>query len=130
MYKAITRDISVVVVPKFIGDQSDPEGRKFMWSYTITVENRSDETVKLLTRHWIITDGLGRTHEVRGDGVVGEQPTLNPGDSFQYTSGCPLATPSGFMAGSYGMMNHRRETFDIAIPSFSLDSPFERQSVN
>jgi len=130
MYQAVTRNIRVTVKPQFLENQSLPEERKFVWAYTITVENQSEETVKLLTRHWIITDGLGRKQEVKGDGVVGEQPTLNPGDSFEYSSGCPLSTPSGLMQGSYGMVNHRTEMFEIAVPVFSLDSPYDRHSVN
>jgi ApaG protein len=130
MYQAVTRNIRVTVKPQFLESQSVPEQQKFVWAYTITVENRSEETVKLLTRHWIITDGLGRKQEVKGDGVVGEQPTLNPGDSFEYSSGCPLSTPSGLMEGSYGMINHRTEMFEIAVPPFSLDSPYDRHSVN
>ena len=130
MYQATTRNIRVTVKPHFLESQSLPEQQKYVWAYTITVENQSEETVKLLTRHWIITDGLGRKQEVKGDGVVGEQPTLNPGDSFEYSSGCPLSTPSGLMEGSYCMINHRTEMFEIAVPVFSLDSPYDRHSVN
>ena len=130
MYEHTTRHISVAVEPQYLENQSNPDEGKFVWAYTITLENLSGETVRLLTRHWVITDGLGRKQEVKGDGVVGEQPTLRPGDSFQYTSGCPLNTSSGVMEGSYGMVNEKTEHFDIVIPAFSLDSPHDRHSVN
>jgi ApaG protein len=83
-----------------------------------------------LSRYWKITDAFGRIQEVRGDGVVGEQPTLKPGENFQYTSGCPLSTPNGFMVGSYHMKNQHGETFDVDVPAFSLDSPYGEHSVN
>lgn len=130
MYQQTTRHISITVTPKFLDNQSQPDEGRFVWSYTISLENRSGETVKLLTRHWIITDGLGRRQEVKGDGVIGEQPILRPGDKFEYTSGCPLNTPSGFMSGQYGMINASGEGFEIAIPAFSLDSPYDVHSVN
>ncbi len=130
MYEQTTRHIRIVVQPQFLENQSEPDAGKFVWAYTINLENLSGETVKLLTRHWIITDGLGRNQEVKGDGVIGEQPTLRPGDSFQYTSGCPLTTPSGVMSGSYGMIDERGQKFDVEIPAFSLDSPYDVHSVN
>lgn len=130
MYEQTTRHIHVLVRPQFLENQSQPDEGKYVWAYTITLENRSDETVKLLTRHWIITDGIGRTQEVKGDGVIGEQPTLRPGDQFEYTSGCPLSTPSGMMGGSYGMVNAKGEAFDVVIPAFSLDSSYDQHSVN
>ncbi len=130
MYEQTTRHIRIVVQPQFLENQSEPDAGKFVWAYTINLENLSGETVKLLTRHWIITDGLGRKQEVKGDGVIGEQPTLRPGDSFQYTSGCPLTTSSGVMSGSYGMIDERGQKFDVEIPAFSLDSPYDVHSVN
>lgn len=130
MYKQTTRHIRIVVQPQFLENQSEPDEGKFVWAYTITLENLGGQSVKLLTRHWIITDGLGRQQEVRGDGVIGEQPTLRPGDSFQYTSGCPLSTSSGVMSGSYGMLSDKGEKFDVMIPAFSLDSPYDKHSVN
>jgi ApaG protein len=130
MYEQITRHIRIIVFPQFLENQSQPDDNKYVWAYTITLENRSDETVKLLTRHWVITDGLGRKQEVKGDGVIGEQPVLRPGDRFEYTSGCPLNTPSGVMSGSYGMITKQGENFDVVIPAFSLDSPYDRHSVN
>ena len=130
MYEAVTENIKVSVRPQFLEGQTKPDESKYVWAYTITVENRGGETVTLLTRHWIITDGFGRRQDVRGDGVVGEQPRLGPGQSFQYTSGCPLATPSGMMVGSYGMITSDGRPFDVAIPAFSLDSPHDQHSVN
>jgi ApaG protein len=130
MYEAVTDHIRITVVPAFLENQSEPDNQKFVWAYTIGVENLGGETVTLLTRHWIITDGLGRRQDVRGDGVVGEQPTLQPGQRFEYTSGCPLTTPSGLMVGSYGMITSQGRQFDVAVPAFSLDSPHDRHSLN
>lgn len=130
MYEETTRRITVFVEPQFLENQSKPDEGTYVWSYTIVVRNTGQETVKLLTRHWIITDAIGRKQEVRGDGVIGEQPVLKPGTQFQYTSGCPLNTSSGVMEGSYGMINEKGEQFEIAIPAFSLDSPHDKHSVN
>jgi ApaG protein len=130
MYKALTENIHVTVRPEYLESQSRPDENRFMWAYTIAVENHGVETITLLTRHWIITDGLGRRQDVRGDGVVGEQPTLRPGQRFEYTSGCPLATPSGMMVGSYGMITATGRPLEVAIPAFSLDSPHDHHSVN
>ncbi len=130
MYSSITRNIRIQVEPQFLEGQSRPDEAKFVWAYTITVENHGGETVTLRSRYWKITDGFGRIQEVRGDGVVGEQPTLQPGENFQYTSGCPLATPNGMMVGSYLMQNQDGETFDVDVPAFSLDSPYDNHSVN
>jgi ApaG protein len=130
MYQSLTENIRITVRPEFLESQSQPDNGRFMWAYTIRVENLGPETVTLLTRHWIITDSLGRRQDVRGDGVVGEQPTLRPGQQFEYTSGCPLQTPSGMMVGRYGMITGTGRPFDVAIPAFSLDSPHDRHSVN
>ena len=130
MYRAVTRDIEVQVEPFFLPERSDPAQNRYVWAYRITIDNRSDALVQLLSRYWHITDGAGRVEEVRGPGVVGEQPELNPGDSFQYTSGCPLSTPSGIMVGRYTMRNDRGELFDIEIPAFSLDLPGTMRTVN
>lgn len=130
MYRAVTRDIEVMAEPFFMEDRSNPDENAYFWAYRITIANHSDRPVKLMSRHWRITDGMGRVQEVRGDGVVGDQPELEPGDSYQYTSGCPLTTPSGFMAGAYTMTAEGGETFDIEIPAFSLDVPDETRSVN
>jgi ApaG protein len=123
MYQCTTRNIRVSVRPEFLEDQSRPEDGYFVWAYTIVVENLGTETVTLKTRYWKITDSGGRVQEVRGAGVVGEQPTLRPGQSFQYTSGCPLTTASGFMVGAYQMETDTGEAFNVEIPAFSLDSP-------
>jgi ApaG protein len=130
MYRAITRNIEITVQPQFLENQSQPEQNNFVWAYTITVTNRGPEIVQLLTRHWIITDGNGLSQEIRGPGVIGEQPTLKPRESFQYSSGCPLTTPSGMMVGTYGMVTTSGEYFNVEIPAFSLDSRFDKHSVN
>jgi len=129
-YEAETRNLTVRVRPEYLPDQSDEEERRWVWAYWIEIENRGRETVQLLGRHWIITDGMGRVEEVKGLGVVGKQPILRPGERFDYTSGCPLATPSGMMVGSYAMVTDSGERFDISIPAFSLDLPGERRVVN
>lgn len=130
MYRAVTRHIEVTVEPNFEPDRSSAEQGQFFWSYSIVIRNSGDETVQLKTRHWIITDATGRHQEVRGEGVVGEQPILGPGEYFEYTSGVPLVTPSGFMTGSYRMVTDSGENFDIDIPAFSLDSPGQRRVLN
>lgn len=130
MYKAITRDIQVTVLPTYLAEQSDPSQNRYVWSYTIEIANLGDRTVQLMSRHWIITDADGRREEVRGPGVVGEQPILRPGEAFRYTSGCPLTTPSGIMVGSYRMVDEDGRAFDVEIPAFSLDSPFNRKVLN
>jgi ApaG protein len=123
MYQRTTRSIRITVKPAFLEEQSQPDEGYYVWAYTITIENQSEETVTLKTRYWRITDGKGQVQEVRGAGVVGEQPTLKPGDSFEYTSGAPLPTPSGFMVGSYQMETAQGEPINVEIPAFSLDSP-------
>ena len=130
MYEIISQKFRVNVHPQYLAGQSDPDGDKFVWAYTITIENLSSHTATLLTRHWSITDAVGHTQEVNGDGVVGEQPTLAPGESFQYTSGCPLTTPSGVMMGHYGMIRDDGQKFNIDIPAFSLDSPHDKRRFN
>ncbi len=124
-YSATTRDIRVTVRPAYLDDQSAPNDNHFVWAYHVTIENLGRETVQLRSRCWRITDARGELHEVRGPGVIGEQPVLEPGDVFDYTSGTPLATPSGIMNGTYQMENERGEAFDIEIPAFSLDSPYQ-----
>jgi len=130
MYRAVTRNIEVVVTPRFIADRSSPENNYFFWAYTIAITNKGKDTVQLKTRHWRITDAGGRRQEVRGPGVVGEEPVLKSGESFEYTSGVPLQTPSGFMAGTYGMVSSSGEHFDIEIPAFSLDSGNAKPTIN
>lgn len=124
MYTKTTNHIKVTVLPHYLGNQSEPSENRYFWSYTIQVENHSQDTVRLINRHWQITDGLGRTHEVRGSGVVGAQPTLKPGEAFEYTSGVPLETPSGIMVGEYEMQSDNGEKLQVSVPAFSLDSPF------
>jgi ApaG protein len=130
MYRAVTRNIEVVVTPRFVADRSSPDNNYFFWAYTIAITNHGEDTVQLKTRHWRITDASGRRQEVRGAGVVGEEPILKAGESFGYTSGVPLQTPSGFMFGSYGMVSASGEHFDIEIPAFSLDSGDEKRTLN
>jgi ApaG protein len=125
-YFAVTRGIKVSVRPIFLEDQSQPEERQFVWAYRVRIENHGPEHVRLLRRTWHITDGRGRTQHVEGDGVLGEQPQLDPGEAFEYTSGTPLETPSGFMTGAYHMVSVASgEPFDVRIPAFSLDSPHQ-----
>jgi ApaG protein len=135
-YAQLTRGINVRVASFYLEDQSEPEAGRYVWAYRVTIENRGDTTVQLLRRSWRITDARGRIFLVEGDGVVGEQPVLEPGEAFEYTSGTPLETPSGFMTGQYHMIVHGRgpavaaagaagEAFDVAIPPFSLDSPHQ-----
>ena len=130
MYQTMTRNIEVTVTPKFLPERSSQEKSYFFWAYTIEISNHGSETVQLKTRHWRITDAFGRVQEVRGAGVVGEEPVLEPGASYEYTSGVPLPTPSGFMVGTYGMVSARGERFDIQIPAFSLDSPEAKRTIN
>ena len=130
MYRATTRKIEVKVTPEFSPERSSAEEGYFFWAYTIEITNGSPETVQLKTRYWRITDALGRVQEVNGAGVVGEEPVLAPGENFEYTSGVPLATPSGIMAGRYGMVSGRGEAFEIEIPAFSLDAPGAGRTVN
>ena len=124
-YSATTRQISVSVNPIYLDDQSAPEHSRFVWAYHVVIENRGAETVQLRSRHWRITNARGELREVRGPGVVGEQPRLEPGDAFEYTSGVPLTTPSGIMSGSYQMESEHGDSFDVEIPAFSLDSPHQ-----
>lgn len=130
MYRAVTADIEVVVRPQFSQEQSQPEKSKFFWTYNVEITNRGAETVQLRTRHWEITDGNGQRQDVRGPGVVGEQPVLKPGETFRYASGCPLTTPQGIMVGQYEMVTADGARFSVAIPAFSLDSPFETRKLN
>ena len=130
MYRAVTRQIEVTVEPNFMPGRSSAAEGQYFWSYTIVITNSGEETVQLKTRHWIITDASGRRQEVRGEGVVGEQPKLAPGERFQYTSGVPLPTESGFMTGRYQMVTDRGERFEIDVPTFSLDSPNAKRTLN
>ena len=130
MFKATTHGITVNVLPVFIDERSDPQSSQYFWAYRISIENQSGQTVQLLSRYWHITDGIGRVEEVQGDGVVGEQPVLADGETYTYTSGCPLQTPSGIMVGKYTMVDSAGKTFEIDVPAFPLDLPDHTPSIN
>lgn len=129
-YVAETRGVVVRVRPQFLPDQSEPSERRWTWAYRIEIENNSTETVQLISRRWTITDAFGRVEEVKGLGVVGEQPAIRPGEIFSYASGCPLGTPSGTMVGAYTMITDDGDRFEAEIPAFSLDQPQARRVVN
>lgn len=130
MYEALTHNIKVTVKPFYLEDQSSPSDNHYVWAYQVRIENIGRETVQLRNRYWQITDAFGRVQEVRGPGVVGEQPVLQPGESFEYTSGTPLQTPSGIMVGTYEMEAADGNHFDVDIPAFSLDSPHQPVQIN
>ena len=130
MYKAETKGISVSVEPEYLEDRSDPSEQRFFWAYTVEIANDTAAPVQILARHWIITDQNGRREDVRGLGVVGEQPLIEPGESFTYTSGCPLPTPSGTMVGSYEAIGEDGRVFSVDIPAFSLDIPGVKRVLN
>lgn len=115
--------IEVAVLPAYLAEQSDPTNDHYVFSYTVTIRNEGKEPARLMTRHWIITDGDGQVQEVRGDGVIGEQPYLKPGEGFKYTSGTFMNTPVGTMQGSYQMVADNGDKFDAEIPSFTLSVP-------
>jgi ApaG protein len=129
-YVAITRGIAVSVEPAYLEANSSPGKSQFFWAYRVTIENQGRETVQLRSRHWMITNAHGEFTEIKGPGVIGEQPLLKPGESYSYMSGALLNTPSGMMGGSYQMETDRSEQFDIEIPTFSLDSPNQNVSLN
>jgi ApaG protein len=129
-YRAVTRGIAVSVEPVYLEANSSPSSSQYFWAYHVTIENQGLETVQLLSRHWMITNARGELNEVKGPGVIGEQPILKPGESHQYTSGAPLNTSWGMMGGSYQMESESGERFDIEIPTFSLDSPNQGAMVN
>ena len=124
-YAETTDHITIIVQPFYLDEQSEPANSHYVWAYHVRIENNGENTVQLKTRYWRITDSLGNVQEVRGDGVIGEQPVLDPGASFEYTSGTPLNTPSGIMAGTYQMETTGGDLFDVIIPAFSLDSPHQ-----
>jgi ApaG protein len=130
MYTATTRAMQVTVRPQYLPDQSDPAKSQFVWSYNVRIENKGNVAVQLRSRHWKITDALGRQQEVKGPGVVGKTPMLRPGEVFEYTSGTSLSTSSGFMGGAYQMVSEAGENFDIEIPTFSLDTPAAERRLN
>jgi ApaG protein len=130
-YAKTTRGIRVSVRSFYLEDQSEPDESRFVWAYRVKIENQGREPVQLMRRTWRITDARGKTQHIDGDGVVGERPLLEPGESFEYTSGTPLDTPSGFMVGTYHMIvSASGESFDVAIPAFSLDSPHQSGGVH
>lgn len=129
-FEATTKDIRVAVQSYFLDEQSEPTDHQYVWAYRIKIINDSDVTVQLLSRHWIITNGEGGSEEVKGEGVIGEQPIIAPGQHFTYTSGTPLSTPTGFMRGEYEMQDENGDHFFIEIPNFSLDSPYYALNVN
>jgi ApaG protein len=130
MYAEVTRSIKITVKPVYLEDQSSPAENHYVWAYHIRIENEGSRTVQLINRYWRITDALGRTQEVRGAGVVGEQPVLRPGETFEYTSGTPLSTPTGFMVGTYEMEASDGERFNVKVPLFSLDSPYQTRQLH
>lgn len=129
MYENETDGVRISVEPEFLEDESIPEDHRYVWAYTIEIENKSAETLQLLNRYWEIIDSQGRKEVVHGAGVVGEQPVLRPGGRFSYTSGAPLTTPSGFMNGHYEMQTEKGRRFDAVIPAFSLDRPDDHYSL-
>ncbi len=130
MYQQKTRSIQISVEPFYVDDQSSPASGRFVFGYRVQIDNEGPEAVQLVSRYWRITDAHGRTVEVKGPGVVGEQPLIEPGDRFEYTSGTPLATPSGVMTGRYQMVTASGESFEATIPAFSLDAPGARVHLN
>lgn len=130
MYTKTTKNIQVTIQPQFLEDVSRPEDDEYIWAYHVEIKNMSEVTIQLKSRKWVITDGHGVTHEVVGEGVVGEQPILEPGDFFEYTSSVPLNSPSGIMSGFFSVITEFDDIFDVEIPCFSLDSPFDVASVH
>ena len=130
MYRALTHDIEITVEPFYLEEQSEPDENRFVWGYRIVIVNHSDDTVQLRDRYWRITDAVGQVDEISGEGVVGEQPILAPGDQFEYSSGCPLDTSSGMMVGQYRMERPDGESFMVDIPAFSLDVPGMARTLN
>ena len=130
MYSAKTNGIRIDVEPIYLEDESEPVESRYFWAYSIDISNEREDSVQLLSRHWVITDGTGMREEVRGPGVIGKQPVIEPGEMFSYTSGCPLTTPSGIMAGTYQMTSPDGEPFSVDIPAFSLDLPNQSRVIN
>ena len=130
MYTKTTKSINITVNPSYLDEHSEPEDQHYVWAYQITINNLGKETVQLKNRYWKIIDSNGTKQEIKGKGVVGEQPVINPGEKYEYTSGTPLSTPSGFMEGYYEMETKNGKTFDASIPLFSLDSPYASNKLN
>tara|TARA_B110000008_G_scaffold207728_1_gene206527 strand:- start:776 stop:1207 length:432 start_codon:yes stop_codon:yes gene_type:complete len=129
-YTEVTKNIRVSVKTNFLSDQSDTENSLWVWSYHILIENNGNDKIQLIDRYWKITDATGIIKEVKGSGVIGEQPTIKPGEFFEYTSGTPLNKSSGFMSGNYRMINENNESFFIDVPVFSLDIPSVQKILN
>ncbi len=130
LYCKTTRSIRIEVVPVYLSDQSSPDQGYYVWAYTVLIHNEGREAIQLRARHWQISDSFGQVHEVRGAGVVGEQPVILPGETYEYTSGTPLAAPSGIMVGTYRMETRHGETFDVAVPPFPLDCPHAERLIH
>lgn len=130
MYERKTRDIVIRVEPEFLTEQSSPADDRYIWAYTVEIENQGEFDIQVVKRCWQIADRDGQVQQVSGEGVVGEMPTVKPGETFTYTSGAPLSAPSGVMLGTYGMKALDGECYDVDIPAFSLDSPFESRTLN
>ena len=130
LYSKTTRNVEVSVKPLYLDEQSNPDSNHYVWAYHVKIHNSGTETVQLRARYWKIIDSLGYAQEVEGDGVVGEQPVLKPGETFEYTSGTPLSTPGGIMTGLYKMIDGDGRAFDVEIPAFSLDSPYQSQVIH
>ncbi len=124
-YSSQSQDIRVTVFPIYLDSQSAPDENHYLWAYHVRIENMGTAPVQLKNRHWEITDSFGRTQIINGAGVVGEQPLIQPGENYEYTSGTPLTTPSGIMVGHYSMSRHDGEMFSVDVPAFSLDSPYQ-----
>ena len=122
--EAVTRNVRVRVEAEYSPERSTPKSQHWFFLYTVTISNEGGDTVQLMTRHWVITDGNNRVEEVKGPGVIGEQPVLHPGESFTYTSGCPLPTPFGMMEGTYRMVTRGGDSFDARIAPFTLSEPY------
>ena len=130
MFSKTTNNINISVKPYYLEEQSEPNEQHFVWAYQFTINNVGQQTVQLKNRYWKITDSNGTKKEVKGAGVIGEQPILRPGEKYKYTSGTPLSTPSGFMEGYYEMEKTNGIKFDASIPLFSLDSPYTSKQIN
>lgn len=130
MFTAVSHEIVVSVEPSYLAEESDPDEHRYVWSYRVVIANHGRRAVQLMTRSWDITDANGVRRTVTGPGVVGQQPIIEPGEAFEYSSGCPLSTPSGIMSGSYHMVDDRGTALDVVIPAFSLDSPLTARTLN
>ena len=130
LFSCVSHEIEVSVTPTFIEQRSDPDTDMYFWAYEVTIQNLGAATVQLKSRYWHITDASGLVNEVRGPGVVGQEPRLGPGEVFEYVSGTPLTTPSGIMVGSYFMQTDDGAMLEVAIPAFSLDSPYDHITLN